>query len=277
MLDLLMFVILGIIQGLTEPIPVSSSGHILIFKTLIEKILKNPINVDYDIFATISNFGSFIAIFIIFRKEIFKLLGSFFNYIFKKEARNKEASDFKYCMAIILATIPAGIMGIIVTKLDLFEALEKDVRIIGLMLIVTSMFLYIIKDFKGSKEKHDITYKNAFIIGLFQVVALLPGISRSGATIVGGMFQKLKRNVAFDFSFMLYMPISVATMILGVKDLLELNIGLKMMSFYFIGAFVSFIFTYIATLWFRNLVKNGKLSVFSIYCLIVGILVIIGL
>lgn len=277
MLDLLSYVILGIIQGITEPIPVSSSGHILIIKSLIDKISNKPLNIEYDIFATISNFGSFIAIFIIFRKEIFSLIKSFFGYIFKKDAREKEQANFKYCMAIILATIPAGIMGLVVTKLDLFEALEEDVRIIGFMLVVTSLFLYLIKDFKGTKEKEDITYKDACKIGLFQMVALLPGISRSGSTIVGGMFQKLKRNVAFDFSFMLYMPISVATMILGVKDLLELSIGFKMMSYYFIGAFVAFIFTYIATIWFRNIVKNGKLSVFSIYCLIVGVLVIIGL
>ena len=80
-------IILGIIQGITEPIPVSSSGHILIIKNLIDKISSKPLNIEYDIFATISNFGSFIAIFIIFRKEIFSLIKSFFGYIFKKEAR----------------------------------------------------------------------------------------------------------------------------------------------------------------------------------------------
>ena len=264
-------------SGLTEPIPVSSSGHILIFKKIIEKITNNPLNIDYETFATVTNFGSFIAIFLIFRKEIFKLINSFFTFIFKKNKDKEIKNDYNYCVYIILATIPAGLMGLIVSKLDLFDALEKDVRIIGLMLVVTSLFLYIIKDFKGIKSRDELNFKSSFKIGLYQMIALLPGISRSGATIVGGMFEGLKREVAFNFSFMLYLPISVATMLIGVKDLMEISISATTWTYYLIGAFVSFVFTYIATIWFRNLVKNGKLMGFSIYCLIVGLLVIMFL
>lgn len=277
MKNLLIYIFLGFIQGITEPIPVSSSGHILIFKVILEKLIKNPVKIDYETFATITNFGSFIAIFIFFRKEIFALIKSFFTYIFNKEKRKENTVNYKYCWYIVIATIPAGIMGIIVSKLNLFDALEKDIRIIGLMLVITALFLYIIKDFKGTKDRKHMKLKDAISIGFFQMIALLPGISRSGATIVGGMFEGLKREDAFNFSFMLYLPISVATMILGVKDLLEMSISGTMWIYYIIGAIVSAIFTYFATIWFKNIVKNGKLMVFSIYCLVVGLLIMIFL
>ena len=89
----------------------------------------------------------------------------------------------------------------------------------GWMLLVTAVFLFIVRNFKGKKERNQITLKDSLIIGLFQMIAVIPGISRSGATLVGGMFQGLKRSVAFTFSFILYIPISVATLAIGIKDL----------------------------------------------------------
>jgi len=191
MIDLLKYVFLGFIQGITEPIPVSSSGHLLIFQKLISGIDK----IDFELLATITNFGSFLAILLIFRKDIIRLIKSFFGYLSSKD--NKYYNDYKYCWYVVLATIPAGIIGIIVTKLDLFDFLEKNVKFVGATLLITAIFLYIIKDFKGIKNDKDITLKDAIIIGLFQVIALLPGISRSGSTIVGGMFRKLKRSITW--------------------------------------------------------------------------------
>ena len=109
------------------------------------------------------------------------------------------------------------------------------------------------------------------------MVSIIPGISRSGATIVGGMFQKLKREEAFNFSFLMYIPISIATTILGVKDLLEISITSTTWILYIIAAIVAGIFTYIFTKWFAKIVKEGKLIYFSVYCLVVGLLVIIFL
>lgn len=276
MIELFKYLFLGFIQGFTEPLPISSSGHILLIKTLLEKFNGN-INVDFEVLATMTNFGSLLAIFLIFRKEIINLISSFFKFIFNKSSRKDEnvSKDYKYCWLIVLATIPAGVMGIIVTKLDLLKVLEENVRFVGLMLVVTALFLFIIKDFKGTKEKDRITFKDACIIGFAQMIALIPGISRSGATIVGGMFRSLKREVAFNFSFILYIPISIATSILGIKDLLELSISSAEMIYYLLATLVAFIFTYLATKWFSKIVKEGKLIYFSIYCLIVGLLVIV--
>jgi len=270
-MKILIYIILGFIQGITEPIPVSSSGHLLIF----QKLLKSIDKVDYETLATITNFGSFLAIVLIYRKKIIKLFKSFFTYIKTKD--KKYYDNYKYCWYIVIGTIPAGIMGLIVTKLGIFDKLEENVKVTGIALLVTALFLFIIRNFKGTKDDSKITLKDSIIIGLFQIVALIPGISRSGSTIVGGMFRDLKRDTAFDFSFMLYIPISIATGLLGFKDLLDANLQFGEIILYVLSAFVAFIFTALCLKWFRNIVKNGKLIYFVYYCLIVGTLVIIFL
>lgn len=276
MIDLLVYLILGIFQGLTEPIPVSSSGHILIIQTLLQKAA-TEVTIDFSTLATITNLGSLVAIIILFREKIFDLVKSFFTYMFQKDSRKKLKQDYNHCWKIVLATIPAGLMGLVATVFDLLDTLEENVKFIGLTLLITSVFLYLIKDFKGKKDEKDISWKDAFIIGLYQMIAIIPGISRSGSTIVGGMFQGLKRETAFNFSFILYIPISIATSLLGIKDLIELSVSSSTWILYTIAAIVSGIFTYICTKWFAKIVKEGKLIYFSIYCLIVGILVILFL
>ena len=271
MVNLLRFIFLGIIQGITEPIPVSSSGHLLIFQKLVGGIE----NIDFGILATITNLGSFLAIILIFKDRIIELVKSFFNYLSKKD--KKDYNNYKYCWYIIIGTIPAGIMGLVVTALGIFDFLEENVKFVGVTLLITALFLFLIRNFKGSKNSNDITFKDALIIGLFQVVALIPGISRSGSTIVGGMFRNLKRETAFDFSFILYIPISVATTILGVKDLFDANLSMNTICLYLISMIFAFIFTFIGTKWFRKLVTKGKLIYFVYYCLIVGTLVLLFL
>lgn len=276
MIKLLEYLFLGILQGITEPIPVSSSGHILILKTILENFHQN-LNINFEVLATITNLGSMIAIVIIFWKDIVKLLNAFFSYIFDKKKREEKKFDYNYCLKVIIATIPAGIFGIIATKLDLLKTLEENVKFIGVMLLITAVFLYLIKDFKGKKNDKEISFKDAIIIGICQMISVIPGISRSGATIVGGMFRNLKRENAFNFSFILYIPISIATSILGIKDLVEMSISGSTWILYIISAFMAFIFTYIFTKWFSKIVKEGKLIYFSIYCVILGLLVIIFL
>lgn len=278
MKELIEYILLGIMQGITEPIPVSSSGHVLILQTILSKI-NSGIDIDFGTLATITNLGSLIAIIIIFWSDIVNLIKSFFSFVFNKESRkDKEVGlDFKYCLKIIIATIPAGVAGLIATKLGLLDALEENVKFVGIMLLLTAVFLFLIKDFKGKKNRDDISFKDSIIIGLCQMISIIPGLSRSGATIVGGMFRNLKRDVAFNFSFILYIPISIATSILGIKDLLELSISSSTYILYIIAAILAGIFTYIFTKWFAKIVKEGKLIYFSIYCLVLGLVVILFL
>ena len=269
MLELLEYIILGIIQGFTEPIPVSSSGHVMILNSILNT------NIDIGLLAILTNFGSLIAIIFLYRDRIKSLFLDFVSYLKKGNASSKE--NFRYTILLIIATIPAGVMGLVVTKLGLFDFLEKNIKFVGITLLITAIFLFLIRNIKGEKDNKKITLKDAIIIGLFQVIALVPGISRSGSTIVGGMLRNLKRETAFDFSFLLYIPISVATTILGFKDLFTSNLSFITIIYYLIATVIAGIVTYFATKWFRNVVKEGKLIYFVIYCLIVGSLVIIFL
>ena len=276
MLKLIEYLLLGILQGITEPIPVSSSGHLLILQTIIEKFHQG-LDINFEVLATITNFGSLIAIIIIFWKDIVSLVESFFKYIFKKDRSKKVSNDFSYCLKIIIATIPAGVMGLVANKLGLLAKLEENVKFIGLMLLLTALFLFLIRNFKGKKDRDKITFMDSVVVGLCQMISIIPGISRSGATIVGGMFRNIKRESAFNFSFILYIPISIATSILGVKDLFDMTISTGDMILYIIAALMALIFTYIFTKWFSKIVKEGKLIYFSIYCVILGFIVILFL
>lgn len=265
-MELLKYILLGFIQGLTETIPVSSSGHLMIFKTIMD------VKIDFDTIAILTNFGSLIAIIIYFRNDLVKLIKNFFGYISTKDKRIK--SDYKYCWMIVLGCIPAGLMGLVVSYFDLFDKIEDNVKIVGVSLIITSILLFVIKDFKGKKSDKELGLKESLTVGCFQILGLFPGISRSGSTIVGGMSQGLKRDVAFKYSFMLYIPMSIAAMALELKDIvLESNL----MIYYLSAIVVAGVVTYLVTKWFRNIVNNGKLIYFSIYCFIVGTLVILFL
>ena len=265
-MELLKYIFLGFIQGMTETIPVSSSGHLMIFKSILD------VNVDFDTIAILTNFGSLIAIIVLFWKDIVSLIKNFFQYLKTKDKKSKD--EYKYCWMIVLGCIPAGLMGLLVSYFDVFDKIENNIKIVGVSLIITSILLFVIRNFKGKKEDNKIGVKEALTVGCFQILGLFPGISRSGSTIVGGMTQGLKRDTAFKYSFMLYIPMSLAAMVLEITDL---NIDSSLIFYYICSVLVSFIVTLLVTKWFRKIVNNGKLIYFSIYCFIVGTLVILFL
>ena len=270
--NLIEYIILGLVQGFTEPLPISSSGHMLIFKNLFNMNALQDLN-----FEIIANFGSLFAIMFLYRKKIIKLVKSFFNYIFKKEERtNKECkSNFKYVLLIIIGTIPAGLLGLIFK--DKIELISSNVKYVGVALLITAVALFIVRKLNGKKDDKDMTYVDAIKIGLFQAVALLPGISRSGSTIVGGLLSNLKKDTAVNFSFMLYIPISLATMLLGIIDLIKTPNVTSYLLPYGIGMIISGVITYFSAKIFIDIVKKNKLIYFVIYCLVVGTLVLLFL
>lgn len=266
-MKLLMYIILGFIQGFTEPIPVSSSGHLVIFNSLLNVEEFKDLN-----FEIIVNFGSLLAILYFYRKEIISIIKDFFMYIKTKDNKYKE--NYKYAWMIVIATIPAGLAGLLLK--DKIEAITSP-KIVGISLLITALMLFLVKDIKGTKTKKDIGIKEAITVGLFQVIALFPGISRSGSTLVGGMSSKLNRETSFKFSFMLYIPISFATMILGVKDVATSGNLSNLWLPYTLGMLVSMVVTYYSIKWFKKLLEEGKLIYFVYYCLVVGILTILFL
>ena len=271
------YIILGIIQGVVEALPISSSGHLLVCNDLLTNYLgfKNVALSNTELLAIITNFGSLVAVIIIYFDKIKNVLKDFFGYFKTKSPSLK--TNYKYGWYIIIATIPAGIIGLIVSKLGVFDAISDNIKIIGITLIITGIFLFWIRKANGKRKDKDLTIKDALMIGAFQVLGLFPGISRSGSTIVGGLYEGLDRETAFDFSFMLYIPISLATTALGIKDLFGSNLSSSEIMFFLLSAVVAFIFTYFSVKWFREVIKKGKLIYFSIYCFIAGTLIIIFL
>lgn len=267
MILIIKYIILGIIQGFTEPLPISSSGHVFIIKKIfgLNEII-NDLN-----FEIVVNFGSLIAILIIYFEDIKKLISNFFKYFKVKNTETKK--DFKYCLLIILGCIPVGIAGIILK--DYIESLLQTPTVVGISFLITSLFLFFVKNIQGSKESKDLNIKDALFIGLVQVIALLPGISRSGSTLIAALFRNIKRKDALKYSFMLYIPISLGTMILSLKDIVNSNNINNLILPYALGFTFSFIVSYFTLKWFMNAVKKGNLLYFSVYCLVLGIFVLI--
>ena len=250
-MELIKYIILGIIQGLTEPLPISSSGHLLIFRELFNTNMFNDLN-----FEVMVNFGSFIAILIIVWKDIVRLVSSF----------------FKYCLLIVVGSVPVGIIGLLFK--DKIEAIAS-VKEVGFALLITALALFVVKSSNGKKKDNEITYKDALIIGLFQMCALLPGLSRSGMVLVGCLLCGLNRESSLKYTFMLYFPVSVASFGLSSIDVIKSGIASNLLLGYFLGMVAAGIVTYFTYKWLSEIVKNGKLWKFSIYCVLVALFIFI--
>jgi len=273
-MEWIQYIIMGIIQGLTEPIPVSSSGHLFLFKNIFNTNMFNDLNLEI-----VLNFGSFLAILFIFRKDVWKLLKGFFTYLFgKKTPENekemvKHKKDFKYCMLIIIGSIPVGIGGLLFK--DTLEGALSKPYFLAFAFLLTATSLFIVRKMNGSKKDYDITYKDAIIIGFIQLIALCPGISRSGSVLVGCLLCGLNRETSLKYTFMLYFPVSLASMLLGVVDLIQLPNISELVLPYALGMIVSLIVTLFSYRWLSEWVKKGKLWKFSIYCLLLAIFIFI--
>lgn len=259
--------ILGLIQGITEPLPISSSGHVFLFKNLFNTtIFDNSLN-----FEIISNFGSFLAILFIFRKDIMELIKNFFGFIFNSKHRKKNKDGFMYIMKLIISTIPVGITGILFN--DYLEEHFNSLNLLAFTFLFTALMLFIVRNIKGTKDSKDITFTDAIIIGLFQAITIIPGISRSGTVLVACLICKLKRDDALKYTFMLYFPVSAGTMLLKAPELLNTTTDLLLP--YLLGMIVALVITYFSYRWLSNIVKKGKLWKFSIYCLCLALFIFI--
>lgn len=272
MTNILKYIFLGILQGITEILPISSSGHLMVFRTLFNTNMFDDLN-----FEIVIHFGSLIGLFIIFRKDIIKLIKHFFLHIFTKdkEIKKKTKIDFKYCLLIVVASIPAGIVGIIFK--DNLEKVLESIKIVGVAFLVTALALILVRNLKGNKEEKDITYLDATIIGLMQAMAIVPGLSRSGSTIAAALFRGLKQSVAAKFVFLMFFPISIGSFLLGISDIISSGNLESVLLPYTAGLISSAIVTYLAAKWFFESIKKGKLWKFAIYCIIIGIFTLLYL
>lgn len=259
---ILKYLLLGLFQGFTEPIPVSSSGHLVFAQHFL------GIKIEGLSFELLVNAASLIAVLLIYREDLVRLTINGTNYITKKDPSSRK--DFMFIIYLLIATIPAGVLGILFK--DILSS--KDVRLAAGSLIVTGIALYLIRNLRGRKKDGDLTVKDAVIIGFAQAIALIPGISRSGATIVAAMALGTKQETALRFSFLLFIPVSTGGMILGISDLLADENFSELILPYTAGFIGSLIMSYFSLKWFMGIMEKGNLKYFAYYCFIVGPIVL---
>lgn len=255
--------ILGIVQGLTEFLPISSSGHLL----LLQKFTTLP---DFGLaFDAFLHLGTLLAVLIYFRQDIISLLKGLFA---KNDKTNK-----KIILIILISIIPAGLVGFFVK-----DFISEDLRLPGLVLFNLVFWAlvmwwadnYINKQQNKAVELSDINWRQGLIIGLAQVLSLLPGTSRSGITITAGLFQSLSRKLAARFSFIMSIPLIAAAGFLNLFELISQPEEIVVWNL-FIGFIFSFITGFLAIAWLLKLLTNKNLIIFVWYRLALGFLLFI--
>lgn len=264
MIDTIKYLFLGLIQGITEPLPVSSSGHVLI----INEIFKITFE---DNFLIIINFASLLAIIFYFRVFIKDLSVGSFNYVFKKKQEDRQ--HFIYVLLVILATIPAAIAGLLLE--DFISKNFSNLLSIGICLFITGSFVIFMSYYSKKALRTTVNWSDALLMGLGQVAGMLPGISRSGSTTAIGVSKKLELTTALTFSFMMYIPISVAAFALSVYRLISNGIGDVHVWGYTLAFIASTIATYFSLTLFFKLLKSKYLKYFGCYCIALSIAVLI--
>ncbi|TVZ56653.1 undecaprenyl-diphosphatase [Lutibacter sp. Hel_I_33_5] len=258
-MDTLEAIVLGIIQGLTEFLPVSSSGHLELAKAILGD---TSVPEESLTFTVVLHAATALSTLVIFRKEVAEIFKGLFQFKWNDEA--------KFSVKIIISMIPAVIVGLLFEE-QLESFFGGKILLVGLMLLVTAILLLLADKAKNTTK--EVSFKNALIVGISQAIAMLPGISRSGATISTSVLLGIDRTKAAKFSFLMVVPLIFGKV---AKDLLGGDINFDSsevipLSAGFIAAFVAGL---LACKWMIALVKNSKLIYFSIYCAIVGIIAI---
>lgn len=252
-------IILGVIQGLTEFLPVSSSGHLELGKAILGD---KSIPEESLLFTVILHFATALSTIVVFRKDILEIIKGLFAF--------KWNEDTQFIAKIALSMLPAVCVGLFFEE-QLEQLFGSNILLVGCMLIVTAVLLFLADKAKSTDKK--VTFKNAFIIGISQAIAILPGISRSGATISTSVLLGNDKIKAARFSFLMVVPLIFGKIAKDIVsgDLAYSSENFTALSVGFIAAFVAGLF---ACTWMIALVKKSKLSYFAIYCIIVGVIAI---
>lgn len=252
-------IILGIIQGLTEFLPVSSSGHLELGKAILGD---TSVPSESLLFTIVVHFATALSTIVVFRKDVAEIFKGLFQFKWNDETI--------FSLKIIISMIPAAIIGVMF--IDEMEILfSGNILLVGFMLIITALLLYLADKAKNTDKP--VSYRNALVIGISQALAMLPGISRSGATISTSVLLGNDKSKAARFSFLMVVPLILGKI---AKDLLsgDLAESTTDSSILILGFLAAFISGILACTWMISIVRKSKLTYFAIYCLIVGIIAI---
>ena len=266
-------IILGIVQGITEFLPISSSGHLAILQNLFGMSTAENGHLFFDVML---HFGTLISLCTVFWSDITRMIreyGAQRRSTKRKKGPQKRYSSVRQLGMILIATIP---MIIIVPFRHYIERLYYYSAYVGFALIMTGFALYAADHLElGNKTHKDMTIKDALVIGLCQAAAIIPGLSRSGLTIAAGFSTGLKKNYAVKFSFLISIVAVFGAAVFSLIDAIQAGVLLKYLPAYLIGMAVSAIVGIFAINFVRNMVNEGKLGSFSYYCWVIGVLTII--
>ncbi len=260
MVDFLKAAILGIVQGLSEFLPISSSGHLVIFSKILDF---HEEGIAFEVFV---HFGTLIAVLIAFRKEIKLMLQAPYKIWIKKIKDEQLEMFLRWDYYVIIATIPAVIIGLFFKSP--IEALFDSTLNVFYMLIVTAFLMITTRFLKFRNVQFNTT--NSFLIGIAQAFAILPGISRSGSTIFTGMALGIDRENVAKFSFIMSIPAILGAVVLQISDLTQAPFNLHNTIRLAIGTVSALISGYAAIIWLLDVVKKGKLQWFGYYCLVIA-------
>lgn len=258
-MGLLEAILLGIVQGITEFLPVSSSGHLQIAKELLGVQLENNITFDVTLHA-----ATVLSTMVVLWRELWRLLKGCLSRRFNEEQA--------YVIKVVLSMIPAGIVGILFA--DPIERLFSSLWFVGLMLLLTASLLTFAY-YAKPRKKSEISYRDAFVIGLAQAAATLPGLSRSGSTIATGLLLGDEKSAVANFSFIMVIPVILGKMLLDLLsgEMAAMTISNEVLISGFLAAFIS---GALACKFMIEIVKRGKLIWFALYCALAGTVCLIG-
>jgi undecaprenyl-diphosphatase len=268
-MTILQSILLGIVQGLTEFLPISSSGHLVIVPHLLGWHIPDA---DAFVFDVLVQLGTLMAVIIFFWKDLVRIIGAFLSGL----ARRQPFSDplARQGWLIILATIPAGVIGLVLK--NAVENAFSSVLATGVFLLITAVMLAIGERVgKRIRNIEQIGWKEALWMGLFQAMAIFPGVSRSGSTITGAMTRDLERPAAARFSFLMAIPIMIAAGLLAFIDMMKIPNYTSLIPIFIPGFLAAAVVGYLSIRWLLNYLTRHPLYVFSIYCTFAGLLAIV--
>ena len=258
-MDTLQAILLGIVQGITEFLPVSSSGHLQIAKELLGVELENNITFDVTLHA-----ATVLSTIVVLWQELWRLVKGCFSKHFNEEQA--------YVLKVVFSMIPAGVVGVLFA--DEIEALFSSLWFVGLMLLLTAALLSFAY-YAKPRQKQEISYRDAFIIGIAQAAATMPGLSRSGSTIATGLILGNEKSSVANFSFIMVIPVILGKMLLDIMsgEMAAMSVPTEALVSGFLAAFLS---GALACKFMIEIVKRGKLIWFALYCAVVGLICLIG-
>jgi undecaprenyl-diphosphatase len=255
-------IILGIVEGLTEFLPISSTGHL----TIAEKLLGKDIDADsVTAFTAVIQVGAIVAVLIYFREDILKLLSAVFGG-FRNEQRRKSDPNWRFAWLIVIGSVPIGVAG-----LALKSVIEGPFRslwvVAGALILFSPVMVYAERESRQERAERQLTPRDVILIGLAQCLALVPGVSRSGATISAGLLRGFERVTATRLSFFLAIPALVAAGLYELKDALGQGVGAGPT---IVGTIVSFVVAYASIAWLLRFVAHHSIARFVPYRVAVG-------